>query len=78
MFLILYLGSRVNTIVRKPTFSTDEYSLKSNAIKLEMDLVIRFALSEFDRHLAGTCNRSLLLSQLRWFLKLVVLPKNLS
>ena len=66
-------------------FSTTEYGLKSNAIKLAMDLVIRFALSGFSWSCATACLIVLLLASAtghcfspRCFLKLIVLSKYLS
>ena len=76
----------------KPTFSTTEYGLKSNAVKLAMDLVIRFFLSEFGWSCATACSIILWLASAtdrcfspnsgwhhtRWFQKFVVLLKYLS
>ena len=42
---ILYFGSSVRTMPRKPSFSTTEYGLKSIAINLAMDLVLPFLSS---------------------------------
>ena len=84
VFCILALEWK--TIFQKPTFSTTECDLKSNAITVAMDLVIRFTPSEFGWCRATAWSIFLWLAsatgrcfspnsgwyRARWFLKLVV------
>ena len=68
----------VNTNVQKPTLSTTEYGLKSNAIKRAMDLVIRFTIL-IVLWLASTTGQCFSPNsgwyRARWFLKSLVLLK---